>query len=102
MQGHRLRTSASATRCHWQRSSDTAWPIDARIVATVGIVEGPGGVEEEQVVLLAVVGEPEVPHPGLGRPNTGQPFTPEEAMQLMNERWKAMNSTRIGMVIREA
>ena len=67
-------------------------PDRCPVVTAVGIVQRPGGVEEEEVVLLAVVDEPEVPHPGLGEAEHGQPFTPEEAMQLMNERWKAMNS----------
>ena len=31
-----------------------------------GVVQRTGGVEEVQVVLVAVVSEPEVPHPGAG------------------------------------
>ena len=69
------------------------------VVPRIGVVQGTGGVEEEQVVLLAVVDEPEVPHPGLGKAEHRQPLTPEEAMELMNARWKAMNKIRIGTVI---
>ena len=71
------------------------------MVPGVRMVEGFGGVEEEQVVSLAVVGEPEVPHPGFGESEhcCGQPFTPEEAMELMKDRWKATNSASTGTVI---
>ncbi len=31
-----------------------------------------------------------------------QPFTPEEAMELMKERWKAMNKIKMGTVIMDA
>ena len=33
------------------------------------------------------------------RPEFSQPFTPEEAMELMNDRWKAMNRMSTGAVI---
>ena len=69
------------------------------IVTVVGISQGSGGVEEEEVVLLAVVDEPEVPHPSLGEAEHFQPFTPEEAMELMKERWKAMNMISTGTVM---
>jgi len=32
------------------------------------VIQRPGGVQEEQVVMLSVVGGPEVPHPGVGKP----------------------------------
>ncbi len=36
------------------------------VVPGVGFFQRPRGVEEEEVVLLAVVGKPEVPDPGVG------------------------------------
>jgi hypothetical protein len=33
------------------------------------------------------------------RPEFSQPFTPEEAMELMKERWKAMNMISTGTVM---
>ena len=72
-------------------------------MAGVGVVQGSGDVEEEQVVLLGVVHDPEVPDVGLGQvEHGGQPFTPEEAMELVKARWKAMNRASTGTVIMEA
>ena len=50
------------------------------------------------MVPLAVVDQPEVPHPRL-RQAEHQPFTPEDAIELMKDLWKAMNKMRIGTVI---
>ena len=47
----------------------------------------------------AVIGQPEVPHPGLRQAEHDQPLTPEDAIELMKDLWKAMNNTRIGTVI---
>ena len=33
----------------------------------LGVVQGAGGVQEEHVVAVAVIGEPEVPHPRIGQ-----------------------------------
>jgi hypothetical protein len=37
-------------------------------VAPPFVLQGPGGEQEEQVVAVAVVDQPEVPHPGAGKP----------------------------------
>ena len=76
-------------------------------MTAIGVVQGAGGVQEEQVVgVLAigggVLGEPKIPEPGVGKRKHDQPFTPLEAMLLMNERWNAMNNASTGMVINEA
>ena len=70
-------------------------------VAPVRIVQGARGVQEEQVVLVAVAGEPEVPHPRVGQLQH-QPFTPAAAMLPMKARWNATNKTSTGTVIIEA
>ena len=76
-------------------------------MTAIRIVQGPGRVQEEQMIGAfafggIVLSEPEVPQPGIGKREHDQPFTPLEAMLLMKDRWKAMNSARIGIVIREA
>jgi hypothetical protein len=38
------------------------------VVAPPLVLQGPGGEQEEQVVAVAVVGQPEVPEPGAGEP----------------------------------
>ena len=65
-------------------------------VAAALVLQGPGREQEEQVVAVAVVGQPEVPQPGVVEP---QPFTPAEAMLRMNCRCRARNITSTGMVI---
>ena len=76
-------------------------------MTAIGVVQGPGRVQEEQVIGVRAIGggvlrEPEIPEPGVGKRKHDQPFTPLEAMLLMKDRWKAMNSASTGMVISEA
>jgi hypothetical protein len=40
-------------------------------MAAMLVLQAPGGEQEEQVVALAVVGQPEVPQPGVGEPKHG-------------------------------
>ena len=67
-------------------------------VTTVGVLQSPGRLQVEHVVDVPLACEPEVPQPGIGQLEHGQPFTPEEAMLLMNERWNARKSARTGAV----
>ena len=63
-------TSASARSVHRRRSVETAWPSEARRCRG-RVQQRPGRPQEEQVVALAVVGEPEVPHPRVGERQHG-------------------------------
>lgn len=71
-------------------------------MAGVRVAQTLRGVEEEQVLVPSVIGEPEVPHPVISESEHAYPFTPEEAMELMNARWNATNSARTGTVMIEA
>ena len=84
------------------RSVDTACPIGGPEVPAVGVVQGPGRVEEEQVIVPPSSASQKSHTQESGRVNMISLSRRLEAMLLMKERWKAMNSASTGMVIREA
>ena len=72
------------------------------VMSTIRIQQGTGGSKKEQVVFGARVRDPKVPRPRVGQLEHAQPLTPDAAMLLMNDRWKATNITMTGMVIIDA
>ena len=72
------------------------------VVPPIGVQQCTRGAKEEQVVLGARIGEPEVPRPGVRQFEHGQPFTPAAAMLLTKDRWNATKSAITGTVIIDA
>src|SRR5690606_5769767 len=84
-------------------------PDRRAVVAQVGVTERLGCLEVEDVDVVPVVGEPEVPDPAVGQGERHaaaffscgeaggrQPLRPEDARLWTNQRWKRRKTTRTG------